>query len=330
MTMLRTHRTDLWRGSLVAATLVALPSIAAAQGDGPRMYWKGLAGTSAVNFWAVSATGNTSPFDGAHVVDPDASFDANVALIGYHRLLPLFGRSAMASLILPVGNLGAEVSGVPIGADESASGYGDPTVQLDVNLIGAPAMTDLAALVRYEPKFTLDILATMALPLGEYDSDSALNLGQNRWYGRIGAPAMWTFGPWVPGQRTTFEILPALWWFGDNTDYQGDQTLETDPIFGIEAHLTRDLSETLWGSLDSAWFSGGESAIDGTSGSEVDNVGVGLTFGFQLSDNFSINTSYFSTISDGSPGDLQGDQFRLMFTYNWHPLLEGMKRISGH
>ena len=60
----------------------------------------------------------------------------------------------------------------------------------------------------------------------------------------------------------------------------------------------------------------------------MDNLGVGLTFGFQVTDNLSINTSYFTTVDDGGPGDLQGDEFRLMFTYGWHPLLEGMKRLS--
>jgi hypothetical protein len=303
--------------------------LASAQGDGPRAYWKSLSGGSGVTFWAIDASGNSNPFDEAHVLDPDAAFDANVALLGYHRSLDLFGRSSVASVLLPVGNLEGSLSGVPIDQGESASGYGDPMLQLDVNLVGAPAMTDLASLMRYEPKFTLDLLASLALPVGEYDESSALNLGQNRWYGRIGAPAMWTFGPWVPGERTTLEVLPALWWFTDNEDYQGSQTLETDPMLGIEAHLTRDLTETLWGSIDSAWFNGGESSLNGVSGLAVDNVGVGLTLGFQVSDNLSINTSYFTTIDDSGSDDLRGDEFRLMFTYGWHPLLEGMKRLAG-
>jgi hypothetical protein len=329
MRTLAIDRTGAWRLCALALTLVALPTAARAQGDGPRAYWKSLAGGSAVTFWAIDAGGNANPFDHAHVVDPSADFEANMALLGVHRSLPLFGRSATASLLLPVGNLEGTVSGVPISQAESASGYGDPMLQLDVNLVGAPAMTDLASLLRYEPKFTLDILVSLALPLGEYDEDATLNLGLNRWYGRIGAPTMWTFGPWVPGQRTTFEVLPALWWFGDNDEYQGGQTLETDAIFGIEAHLTRDLTETLWGSIDTAWFNGGDSEVDGVGGLAVDNLGVGVTLGFQVTDNLSINTSYFTTIDDSGPEDLRGDEFRLMLTYGWHPLLEGMKRLSG-
>jgi len=36
-----------------------------------------------------------------------------------------------------------------------------------------------------------------------------LNLGQNRWYGRVGAPIVWQLGAWVPGRRTPLEFLPA-------------------------------------------------------------------------------------------------------------------------
>lgn len=315
--------------ALAFVALVGIPASALAQGDGPRMYWKTLANSSAVTFWNIAASGNTNPFDGANVVAPSSSFEGDLAMLGYHRTLDLFGQSATASLLLPVGNLDGEVSGSVLSEESSAFGYGDPTIQLDLNLLGAPAMNDLPSLLRYEPTFTLDLLASVAVPIGEYDSDETLNLGQNRWYGRLGAPMMLTIGPWVPGQRTTFELLPAIWLYGDNDEYQGSSTLETDPMVSIEGHLTRDFTESAWGSLDAAWFHGGESEVDGLQGEPVDNVGVGLTLGFQVTDNLSVSMSYFSTIDDGDDGDLRGDEFRLMFTYGWHELLEGMRRLAG-
>jgi hypothetical protein len=316
------------RGWLCFAAIVAVSASAPAQGDGPRMYWKTLTGSSAVTFWNINASGNTNPFDGANVVAPSSSFEANMALLGYHRTLALFERSAVVSLLLPVGNLEGEATSTLLTEESSASGYGDPTLQLNVNLVGAPAVTDLPALLRYEPRFTADLLATVAVPIGEYDADEALNLGQNRWYGRLGAPLMLAIGPWVPGQRTTLELLPAIWMYGDNTDYQGGMTLETDPMFAIEGHLTRDFTESAWGSFDVAWFQGGKSEIGGMQGEAVDNLGVGVTFGFHVNDNLAINLSYFTTIDDNGAGDLRGDEFRLMFTYGWHPLLEGMRRLS--
>ena len=62
--------------------------------------------------------------------------------------------------------------------------------------------------------------------------------------------------PWirryrVSGRRTTLEFLPAVWLFGANNDYVG-QTLETNPMFQLDVHLTRDFTEHFWGSFDTA------------------------------------------------------------------------------
>ena len=93
--------------------------------------------------------------------------------------------------------------------------------EFDVNLIGPPAQKNLVDALRYEPGFSLDVIADLAVPVGEYDNSRSLNLGQNRWYGRVGAPIVWQLGPWVPGRRTTLELLPAVWFFGTNDDFVG-------------------------------------------------------------------------------------------------------------
>ncbi|MFO1476115.1 MAG: transporter [Verrucomicrobiota bacterium] len=71
---------------------------------------------------------------------------------------------------------------------------------VDYNLIGPKAIKSIPDLLRYEPGFSLDVLADLAFPVGQYDSGQPLNLGQNRWYGRVGAPITCQIGPWVPGQ----------------------------------------------------------------------------------------------------------------------------------
>lgn len=321
----------LFRSALVIclAIFVAGPALVFGQGDGARMYWKGLAGMNAVTFWPGHLVGNFNPFDPSFLSSRNADFQANTALIGYHKVLPLFGRSATASLLLTVGNLQGETVGDQAAHQQSASGFGDPMFQLVVNVLGAPAILDLPTALRYEPEFTVDLLAAVAIPIGEYYPDQPLNIGQNRWYGRIGAPTMYRLGAWIPGERTTIEIVPALWLFGNNNEFNG-QTLKTDPMLQLEGHLTRDFTETFWGSLDVAWYTGAKAHADSLSGEDLNNLGAGITFGFTVTDNLSLNMSYFSTIRDTEPEDLKGDQFRLMFTYAWHPLLEAMKRLKGH
>jgi hypothetical protein len=325
-----------WILSILALFLV-LPSGAQAQGDGPRIYWHGLAGTNIVNFWYVNMSGNANPLDPTHVIRPNASFDANVAIAGYSKMLPLFGRSATASIFLPVGNMDVSIAGVPTSQQTGSRGFGNPLLQLNTNLIGAPAIMSLADFARYEPTFTMDLLTTLALPIGTYDSSQIVNISQNRWYGRVGLPMVQTFGPWVPGQRTTVEILPAVWFFGNNNDYAG-QTLKSDPMLQLEGHVTRDLTETLWASADVVWINGAKPTIEGpasvnltgfpsVSGKAIDNVSAGFTVGFQATDNLMISSSYSATVNQGSE-DLKIDQFRLMLTYGWHPIIEGMKRLT--
>jgi hypothetical protein len=210
-------------------------------------------------------------------------------------------------------------------------------LQLNTNLIGAPAIMSLADMARYEPTFTLDLLTTLVLPIGTYDSGQIVNMSQNRWYGRVGLPMVQTFGPWVPGERTTLEILPAVWFFGNNNDYAG-QTLKNDPMLQLEGHVTRDFTETLWASADVVWLYGSKPTIEGpasvnltgfpsVSGKKIDNVSAGFTVGFQATDNLMISSSYSATVNQGSQ-DLKIDQFRLMLTYGWHPVIEGMKRLT--
>jgi hypothetical protein len=197
-----------------------------------------------------------------------------------------------------------------------------------INLIGPKAMRTIPDLLRYEPKFSLDLIFDIAVPVGEYDSDQALNLGQNRWYGRVGAPLVWQIGSWVPGRRTTLEVLPSVWLFSDNSDYVG-HTLSTEPMFQVEGHLTRDFTEHFWGSLDSTWLAGGESSIDGAGGDSLNNVGIGFTLGYQINDNISLTAGYMATVNDSEPTDLRMDGFRISFTYGWHKIIEGQKRLKS-
>ena len=168
-----------------------------------RFYWKSLSGGNAVPVIFNSLRGNANPFDPANTVVQGANFDATMALVGYAHTYALFDRAAMGAILLPMGRVSGEVTVGSLTSKQSASGYGDPTLEFAINLIGPPAQKNLAEALRFEPGFSLDLLADLALPIGEYDSNQALNLGQNRWYGRIGAPIVWQLGSWVPGKRST-------------------------------------------------------------------------------------------------------------------------------
>lgn len=322
--------TTVW-SRLAVITLLALGALGPPQVGAQtpaRFYLDTLSGSSAVPLIFESISGNTNPFDPAHTVTPGADFDATMAIAGYARTFSLFDRAAMAAILLPMGRISGDVTVAGRTFGQSASGFGDPMIELSINVIGPPAQKNIPDVLRYEPGFSVDLLADLALPIGEYDNDQSLNIGQNRWYGRFGLPITWQLGAWVPGRRTTLEFLPAVWIFGDNTDYVG-QTLETDPMFQLDAHLTRDFTEHLWGSLDAAWYSGGQAAIDGVQGEKLDNLGVGLTLGYVINENLNLTLGYKSTINDDAPDDLRMDGFMATLVFGWHPLIEGSRRLKS-
>jgi hypothetical protein len=293
-----------------------------------RFYWKSLSGGSAVPLIFESLSGNSNPFDPAHTVTAGANFDATMALAGYAHAFTLLDRSALAAVILPMGRISGEVAVDGRTSSQSTSGYGDPMIEFNFNILGPRAQNNLVNVLRYEPGFSVDLLADLAVPIGEYDSSQPLNIGQNRWYGRLGAPIVWQLGAWVPGRRTTLELLPAVWLFGPNDDYVG-QTMKTDPLFQLDAHLSRDLTEHFWASLDGSWYAGGRASIDGVEGEKLNNLGFGLTLGYQINGNLNLTFGYKSTVNDDAPDDLRMDVFMATLVYGWHPLVEGAKRLQG-
>ena len=312
--------------AILAVGVLPPPSVLA-QVPG-RSYWKTLSGATAVPLIVQSINGNTNPFDPSYTVNPGANISATMGLAGYLRAFPLFGRATTAALLVPMGRISSDVLFAGETASEAARGFGDPTLELCVNVVGPPPQMNLVDVLRYEPGFSLDLLADLAVPIGEYNSAQSLNLGQNRWYGRLGAPIVWQFGPWVPGQRTTLEFLPGVWLFGPNNNAQGKK-LETDPMFQVDAHLTRDFTERLWGALDGAWFQGGKSSVDGVEGKALKTGALGFTLGYQINENLSLTFGYKSTIKDSAEGAMQMDVFMVSFVAGWHSLIEGARRLKG-
>jgi hypothetical protein len=96
----------------------------------------------------------------------------------------------------------------------------------------------------------------------------------------------------------------------------------------VDAHLTRDFTEHFWGAIDGAWYYGGKATINGVSGDKLNNIGVGLTLGYQVNDNINLTLGYKSTINDNGSRDLRMDSFMFTFVYGWHPLLEGSRRLK--
>jgi len=308
---------------------------ASAIDDGPRTYWKARQGAQVVGFQYLRVDMNSSgaeQFDPAFYTYPNSDTEGNLFIASYAPHFTLFKRPSSLALNIMGGNLDADLNApefLPPGSSlsQSSSGFGDPNVQWVINLLGAPPIRSTYDQMNYEPSFTLDLATLVALPVGEYDSDQLVNLGLNRWYGRVALPMKYHFGPSNPGRRTSLELTPSVWLFAENDDFLGSK-LENDPMWQIEAHLTRDFTPRFYGSVDLLYRGGFQSSIDGTQVGEEVNIGnLGFTLHYQATDNFAVRAGYSSNVFGDS--DLNNSVLRIMFVYGWHPTLENSKKLQG-
>jgi len=316
----------------VLSSAIALCGTAQALDDGARAYWKTMKDTNFLSFQylQLNADAKEQIFDPGMGIFPNAETDMDLYILGYGRQIALFGRSAVVMGSIFGGDINSEFRD-PVSSTTSrstANGFGDPSVGLTVNLYGAPEIANFYDLANYEPKFTLDVSTLLAIPIGEYEKNNVVNLGQNRWMGRIGFPVVAYFGSYAPLYRTSLEITPSVMIFSKNDDYLG-QELENDPLFQLEAHLTRDITRTLFGSIDFMWREGFDTELDGNAvGDAVDLKTIGFTFDYTLTDNVSIRFSYHSNFIDDD--DLDADMLRIQFNYGWNELVENTKQLEHH
>jgi hypothetical protein len=327
------------------AILVSFNGPTFAIDDGARAYWKARDGKNGVSFQYLNLNMQASgaeQFDPGHFIYPNSDTEADLMITNYARHFTLFKRPSSLGVAIAGGSVDVNVDTslvapgyLPPGVAptstfrQSASGYADPTVQLDINLLGTSPLKSTVDLVNYEPTLTLDTAVMLALPVGEYDDDKLVNMGLNRWYGRIAFPFKYHFGVFTPGYMSSLELIPSVWLFAENDDFMG-QKLENEPLYQFEAHLTHDFTRTFFGSLDLLYRRGFQSEVDGVElGSELEIGDLGFSMNYNVTDNFSIRTGFSSNVFGDE--DIDSSIIRIQFVYAWHTTEENLKKLKhGH
>ncbi len=197
------------------STILSFSVPALAIDDGARVYWKGREGTNVVSFQSLRVdmdASKTLQFGPGSYIYPNADVEASLFIANWVHHFTWLDRPSSFNFALAGGDVDVDLTttGVPTqflppgaGAStlfsESSSGFADPTVQFVTNLFGAPPLRSNVDLLNYEPTWTLDAAAMLAFPVGEYDEDKLVNIGQNRWFGRFALPFTYHFGAFTRG-----------------------------------------------------------------------------------------------------------------------------------
>lgn len=258
--------------TLAAALICALAGVAApaaAQDLEPRAYANTPVGVNfAIAGYAHSSgevtTDSSIPLDDAKV-RIDGSF------LALARSLELLGKSAKLDLMVPYAweSGSAEYAGQEY--ERSLRGLGDPRLRFSVNLYGAPALS-LEEFKSYRQDLIVGASLQVLAPLGQYDHDKLLNVGNNRWAFKpeIGVSKLW--GPLI------LELSLAGTFYTDNHDFLDGREREQEPIYSAQLHAIYSFPFEIWGALDFTYYKGGESSIDGVSSHDLQsNTRVGAT-----------------------------------------------------
>lgn len=291
----------------LAGLVLAAWGAAHAQSIEPRSYSPAPVGVNFLVIGLADSQGGLA-FDSAsplqnpklHVLSP---------LFAYARTFDAGGRLGKIDVILPTGRLSGSADYQGQRVEREVTGGGDPLVRMTVNLVGAPAMTP-QAFRAYQQDLVIGASLQVSLPLGQYDPARLLNLGSNRWafHPEIGLSK--AFGPWVG------ELAAGAVFYTANHDFFGGHTRRQDPIVTTRANLVYNFRGGPWISLDTTFYTGGETTLDGAHERNLQrNWRVGSTLAIPLDRRFSfkVNASRGVSARTGNNFDLFGAALQ----YRW-------------
>lgn len=191
------------------------------------------------------------------VVDEGIESRSQTFTLAYAFVTSLHGRSGGPGFALPVSSMLSydEATNQVI---QDTSGIGDLNLTFDYNLFGAPSLP-VEEFRLHKPGNYSGLHFSLGLPTGEYNGDQAANIGSNRYSFKT------TLNYSLTGDegQSWWDFYPSVRLFGDNDDYAGGSTLSQEPLYGFEAHYSRNVARTAWLSGGLITSFGGATEIDG-------------------------------------------------------------------
>lgn len=190
----------------------------------------------------------------------DADLRTNRLIATYGHWFPCFGKTARIDLILPYED--SKWTGQLSGAQASRERHGisDPWVRLSMNLIGAPPLKG-EEFGKYRAQNQTSTIVGVGLgvmlPLGQYDDQKLLNLGQNRFIFRPQVGVLHTRGDW------SYEMTGSVDVYTDNDEFFAGNQLTQDPTYALQGHIVRNFENRWWTSLSGGYVWGGTSQLNG-------------------------------------------------------------------
>ncbi len=274
---------------LIATLLVLLLFCpGAAQADNlARDYIPAPPGTLAILIYYQHLSAN-SLYSAGRKVTGDLGLTGNIGLFRPVYWLEAGPLIIDPQFIIPFGNL--DLKGGP-----SSSGLGDPIWFATFWFVH-----------NHDSKTYLGFTPFFFTPLGRYQREKgAINLGENRW--RFREELGFVQGlEVIPGHNAYFELQLGVDLVTRNNDFLNPGIvrkplygkLTQEPIFNIESHLSYDLTQTVWLSIDYYSHHFGRQKFEGVRfGGGLNNHRLGGTVAFSFAPGYQLLLQYSGDVS---------------------------------
>jgi len=282
----------------VAAALAVLSLLTgpvASQDVQPKVYTPAPVGVNLFTLGYAYSSGAVL-FDKTIPID-DATGDIHSFTAGYSRSIGVFGMAGRADAAMPLVTGDWEGDVVRKFQTTSLTGLADPVLRFAVFVVGAPAMTS-KQFAGFRPKTIVGATMRISLPLGQYYSDKLINLGSNRW----------SFSPQVGvshlAGRFLIEAYASAWFFTDNGEFLGTNTLSQDPLFTFQIHAGYRFRPGFWIAASSRQSLGGATMINGGDklAPEANNR-VGITMAYRTGPRYALRASFTTGLTATAGND---------------------------
>jgi hypothetical protein len=148
----------------------------------------------------------------------------NTGVLAYIRTLDVWDKSGKFDAILPYSQLSGSAMVAGQERERNVSGLHDPLFRFSVNFYGSPALS-VQEFANYQQDLINGAIVQVSAPLGQYDKEKLVNLGNSRWFVKPDMGISKTWG------RFTLELSAGAYFFTNNDDYLDGKTLKQDPLF---------------------------------------------------------------------------------------------------
>jgi hypothetical protein len=260
--------------AIAAAALVAGAATVHAQSIEPRSYSNAPVGLNFLIGGAAYTRGGIAFDSSLPLTEPNLTTTS--AVLGYARVLDLWGRSGKFDVVIPYTRLSGSALYLGDSIERNVTGLADPAFRLSMNFYGAPALS-LSEFKSYEQDLIVGASLQVLVPVGQYDPTRLVNIGTNRWYFKPEIGVSKAVGPW------TLEGMAAVTLFTTNGEFFNGNRRSQDPLYSIRTHLIYNFPRGIWGSADATYFAGGRTTLNGTLNDDLQqNWRLGATLAFPV------------------------------------------------